>query len=130
MEEILGFAEQNFGTAWLAEELERTLRSCGVLLDLYDVGVVGREHEQFAVGKLVVNLFSELQAALLRHGDVAEEESGVEGSNASQTFGGRVDRLGLVAVRLKDHVESIGYQTVVVDNQNTLLHMTPRAQKP
>lgn len=105
----MGFAEQDLGAAGLAEEFEGELRPRGVLFDLYGVAGVGGEHEQLAAGHLALQRLGELQAVLARHGDIAEEESGGEGSSTSQTFCRGVNRFGLVAVGLKDQIESIGY---------------------
>ena len=123
----MGFAEECFGAAGFVEELERELGAGGVLLYLDVVAGVGGEHEEFALGHLMLNLFDELEAVLLGHGDVAEEELGGEGSGSGEAFGGGVDGLGFVAVGLEDESESIGDQAVIVDDQNTLFHETPRA---
>jgi len=75
----------------------------------------------------VVERLGELEAALLGHGDVAEKEAGGEGSSAGQAVGCGVDGFGLIAVDFEDQVESVGYQVVIIDDQYTLFHETPRA---
>ena len=50
LEEGLGFVEEEFGAAGLAEELEGAAGARNVLLDLDDVARVGGEHEELAVG--------------------------------------------------------------------------------
>ena len=65
---------------------------------------------------------------MLGHGDVAEEEAGDEGARAGEAVGRGVDGFGFVAVDFEDEVESVGYQVVIVDDQNTLFHETPRAE--
>jgi hypothetical protein len=76
----------------------------------------------------MVKRLGELEAVLLRHGDVAEKEAGDEGPGSGQAVGCRVDGFAFVAVGLKDEVESIGYKVVIVYDQYTLFHKTPRAQ--
>ena len=78
MEEGLGFVEEEFGAAGLAEELEGAAGARDVLLHLDRVAGVGGEHEEFAVGHDVVESFGELEAALAGHGDVAEQEAGAK----------------------------------------------------
>ena len=119
--------EEEFGAAGFAEELEGTAGAGDVLLDLYGVAGVGGEHEELAVGHLVVESFRELEAVLLGHGDVAKQQAGDEGPGACEAIGCRVDGFTLIAVGLKDEIESVGYKMVVVDDQNTLFHETPRA---
>ena len=94
---------------------------------LTDVAGVGGEHEELAVGHLVVERFGELETALLGHGDIAEEEAGSKGSGARQAIGCGVDGFGLIAVDFEDQIEGVGYQAVIVDDQYTLFHETPRA---
>jgi hypothetical protein len=127
LEEGLGFVEEELGAAGLAEELEGAAGARDVLLHLDDVARVRGEHEEFAVGQLVVEGFGELKAALLGHGDIAEKETGDERSRASQAVGCRVDGFGFIAVDFEDQIESVGYQVVIVDDQYTLFHETPRA---
>lgn len=123
----MGFVEEEFGAAGLAEELEGTAGAGDVLLDLDGVAGVGGEHEELAVGHLVVERFDELEAVLLGHGDVAEKEAGDEGPSAGQAIGCRVDGFAFVAVGLKDEIKGIGYKMIVVDDEYTLFHETPRA---
>jgi hypothetical protein len=127
LEEGLGFVEEEFGAAGFAEELEGAAGAGDVLLDLYGVAGVGGEHEELAVGHLVVESFRELEAVLLGHGDVAKQQAGDESPGACEAIGCRVDGFTLIAVGLKDEIESVGYKMVVVDDQNTLFHETPRA---
>ena len=63
----------------------------------------------------------------LGHGDVAEEEAGSKGSCTGQAVGCRVDGFGLIAVGFEDELKGVGYKMVVVDDQYTLFHETPRA---
>jgi hypothetical protein len=128
LEEGFGFVEEELGAAGLAEELERAAGARDVLLDLYGVAGIGGEHEELAVGHLVVKGLGELEAVLVGHGDVAEKEAGDEGSGAGQTISCRVDGFAFVAVGLKDEIEGIGYKVVIVYDQYTLFHKTPLAQ--
>jgi hypothetical protein len=127
LEEGLGFVEEQFGAAGFAEELEGAAGAGDVLLNFDDVAGVGGQHEEFAVGKLLVEGFGELQAALLGHGDVTEKEAGGEDARAGEAIGCGVNGFGFVAVDFEDQVESVGYQVVIVDDQYTLFHETPRA---
>ena len=104
----MGFAEEDFGAAGFVEELEGEVGAGGVLLYFDVVAGVGGQHEELALGHLVLDLFDELEAVFLGHGDVAEEEFGGEGSSAGEAFGGGVDGFGVVAVGLEDESESIG----------------------
>ena len=87
-----------------------------MLLHLDGVAGVGGEHEELAVGHLVVERFGELEAALLGHGDIAEEEAGSKCPGAGQAIGGRVDGFGFITVDFEDQIEGVGYQTVIVDD--------------
>jgi hypothetical protein len=127
LEEGLGFVEEEFGAAGFAEEFERAAGAGDVLLHLDGVAGVGGEHEEFEVGHLEVECLGELKAVLLGHGDVAEQEAGGEGPGAGQAIGCRVDGFALVAVRFEDQIKSVSYKVVVVDDQYTLFHETPRA---
>jgi hypothetical protein len=127
LEEGEGFVEEEFGAAGLGEELEGAAGARDVLLHLDRVAGVGGEHEEFAVGHDVVESLGELEAALAGHGDVAEEEAGSEGLCTRQAIGGRVDGFGLIAVNFEDELKGVGYKVVVVDDQYTLFHETPRA---
>ncbi len=88
---------------------------------------VGGKHEELAVGHLVMERFGELEAALLGHGDVAEEQAGSEGPGAGQAIGCGVNGFGLIAVYFENKLKGIGYKAVIVDDQYTLFHETPRA---
>jgi len=123
----LGFVEEEFGAAGFAEELEGAAGARDVLLDLDRVAGVGGEHQELAVGHDVVKRFGELEAVLLGHGDVAKEQGGIEGSGAGQAIGCRIDGFGFIAVYFEDQLKSVGYKTVIVDDQDTLFHETPRA---
>lgn len=127
LEEGLGFAEEELGAAGFAEELEVAAGAGDVLLDLGGVAGVGGDHEELAVRHLLVQRFGELEAALLGHRDVAEQEGGVEGAGAGEAVGGGVDGLAVVAVGLEDEIESVGYEMVIVDDEHALFHQTPRA---
>jgi hypothetical protein len=127
LEEGLGFVEEEFGAAGLAEEFERAAGAGDVLLHLDRVASVSGEHEELAVGHLEVECLGELQAVLLGHGDVAEEQAGSEGPGAGQAIGCRVDGFAFVAVGFEHKIQGIGYKVVVVDDQYTLFHETPRA---
>lgn len=120
--------EEEFGAAGFAEELEGTAGAGDVLLHLDVVAGVGGEHEELEVGHLVMQGFGELEAVLLGHGDVAEEEAGGEGTGEGEAFGGGVDGFGVVAVGFENELEGVCYKMVVVDDQNTLFHETPRAE--
>jgi len=109
LEEGVGFVEEEFGAAGLGEELEGAAGAGDVLLYLEGVAGVGGEHEELAVGHLAVESFGELEAALFRHGDIAEEQAGREGAGACEGFGRGVDGFGVVAVGFEDQLESIGY---------------------
>jgi hypothetical protein len=126
LEEVVGFAEEDFRAAGFVEHAEGAVHAGGVLLDFDGVAGVGGEHEELAVGQLALKCFSELQARLVGHGDIAEEEAGIEGASAGKTFGGGVDSFRLVPVGLEDEVKSIGDQTIVIDYENTLFHEVPR----
>ena len=127
LEEGLGFVEEEFGAAGLAEELEGAAGAGDVLLGLNDVAGVSGEHEELAVGQHVVERFGKLETALLGHGDIAEEEAGSKGPCAGQAIGSRVDGFGLIAVDSEDQIKGVGYKMVIVDDQYTLFHETPRA---
>jgi hypothetical protein len=75
----------------------------------------------------VVERFGELEAVLLGHGDVAEQEGGRKGLSPGQAIGCRVDGFGLIAVYFEDELKGVGYKVVIVDDQYTLFHETPRA---
>ncbi len=126
-EEGLGFAEEGLGAAGLAEELDGAPGAGGVLLHLDGVAGVGGEHEELAVRHFELNFFSELQACLFGHGDVAEKELGAVGAGPCEALGCGVNGFGVVTVDLKDESKGIGYQVVIIDDQNTLFHKTPRA---
>lgn len=128
LEEGLGFVEEEFGAAGFVEELEGAAGAGDVLLDLDGVAGVGGEHEELAVGHLVVEGLGELEAALLGHGDVAEKEAGAEGAGTGEAVGRGVGDFGLVAVGVEDQFEGICNQVIVVYDQDTLFHETPRAE--
>jgi hypothetical protein len=127
LEEGLGFVEEEFGAAGFAEELEGPAGARDVLLDLDRVAGVRGEHEELAVRHHVVECLGELEAALLGHGDVAEEEGGSKGSCAGQAISCRIDGFGFIAIGFEDELKGVGYKVVVVDDQYTLFHETPRA---
>ncbi len=127
MEEGLGFVEEEFGAAGLAEELEGAAGARDVLFDLNGIAGVRGKHEQLAVGHYVVERLGELEAVLFRHGDVAEEEGGRKGASAGKAIGCRVDGFGFITVYFEDELKGVGYKVVVVDDQDTLFHETPRA---
>lgn len=124
----MSFVEEEFGAAGLAEEFEGAAGSRDVLLDLDVVARIGGEHKELAVGHLEVERFGELQAALFGHGDVAKQQARGEGAGERETIGCGVDGLGIVPVGLEDEFESVGYQVIVVDDQYSLFHETPRTQ--
>jgi hypothetical protein len=128
LEEGLGFVEQKFGAAGFAEELEGAAGARDVLFHLGGVAGVGGEHEEFAVGHLEMEGLGELEAVLFGHGDVTEKETRGEGAGECEAVGCGVDGLGIVAVGFEDELESVCYKMVVVDDQNTLFHETPRAE--
>jgi hypothetical protein len=68
-----------------------------------------------------------LETVLLGHGDVAEKKARSKCPGAGQAIGCGVNGFTLVAVGLEDEIESIGYKAVIVDDQYTLFHETPRA---
>jgi hypothetical protein len=121
-EEGAGFEKEEFGTAGFVEELEGAIVAFGFEGDLIHVAGVGGEQEELAVGHLAMDFFSELKATFVGHGDVGEQEAGREGARTLETFLGGVGGFGVVAVGLEDEIESVGDQTVVVDDENTLLH--------
>ena len=123
----MGFVEEKLGAAGLAEELEGAAGARDVLLHLDGVAGVGGQHQELEVRHLVVEGLGELEAVLLGHGDVAEQEAGCEGSGAGQAIGCRVNGFALVAVGLEDKIESVGYKMIIVYDQYTLFHETPRA---
>jgi hypothetical protein len=128
LEKGLCLEEEEFGAAGLVEELEGAAGAGDVLLYLDGVAGVGGEHEELAVGHLMVEGLGELEAVLFGHGDVAEEESGSEGAGEGEAIGCGVDGFGLVTIGLEDKLEGVGYQLVVVDDEYTLFHETPRTQ--
>jgi hypothetical protein len=127
LEQGLGFVEEELGAAGFAEELEGAAGAGDVLLDLYSIAGIGGQHEELAVGHLEVKRLRELEAVLLGHGDVAKQQAGDEGPGACEAIGCGVNGFAFVAVGLKDEIESVGYKMVIVDDQNTLFHETPRA---
>jgi hypothetical protein len=127
LEEGLGFVEEELGAAGLAEEFQGAAGAGDVLLHLDGVAGVGGEHEELAVGHLVVECLGELQAVLLGHGDVTEEQAGSEGPGAGQAIGCRVDGFAFIAIGFEHKIESVGYKMVIIDDQYTLFHETPRA---
>jgi hypothetical protein len=127
LEEGLGFVEEELGAAGFAEEFEGAAGAGDVLLHLNRITGVSGQHEELAVGHLAVECLGELQAVLLGHGDVAEKEAGSEGPGAGQTIGCRVDGFAFIAVGFEYKIESVGYKMVIVDDQYTLFHETPRA---
>jgi hypothetical protein len=116
LEEGLGFVEEELGAAGFAEEFEGAAGAGDVLLHLDGVAGVGGEHQELEVGHLVVERLGELQAVLLGHGDVAEQEAGSEGPGTGQAIGCRVDGFALVAVGLEHKIKSVGYKMVVIDD--------------
>jgi hypothetical protein len=116
LEEGLGFVEEEFGAAGFAEELEGAFGARDVLLYLRGVAGVGGELEELAVGHLVIEGFGELEAVLVRHGDVAEKKAGDKGAGAGEAVGRGVDGFGFVTVGFEDEVESVCNQMVVVDD--------------
>jgi hypothetical protein len=127
LEEGLGFVEEEFGAAGFTEKFQGAAGAGDVLLHLDGVAGVGRQHEELEVRHLVVEGLGELQATLLGHGDVAEEQAGSEGPGAGQAIGCRVDGFAFIAIGFEYKIESVGYKMVIIDDQYTLFHETPRA---
>jgi hypothetical protein len=128
LEEGVGFVEEEFGAAGFAEELKGAAGAGDVLLHLDVVAGVGGEHEELTVGHLEMEGFGQLEAALFGHGNVAEQEAGREGAGEGEAVGCGVNGFGFVAVGFEDELESVCYKMIVVDDQNTLFHETPRAE--
>lgn len=121
-DEVESFAEEEFGATGFAEELEGPSGTRGLLLGLGDIASVGGEHEKFTLRHFMLNGFGEFEAVLFGHGDVAEEEDGIEGAGALEAVCGRVNGFGFVAVCAKDPVESVGDEVIVIDDKYTLFH--------
>jgi hypothetical protein len=128
LEEGLGFVEEQFGAAGFAEELEGAAGAGDMLFDLERVAGVGGEHQELAVGHLEMEGLGELKAVLIGHRDVAEKQTGGEGAGEGKTIGCRVHSFRFVSVGLEDQFEGVCYKVIVVDDQYTLFHETPRAE--
>ena len=88
LEQVVDFAEEEFGATGLIEELEGELRASGLLLHFQSIAGIGGEHKQLALRHFILNGFSELEAVFSGHGDVAEEEAGSEGPGAIEAVYG------------------------------------------
>jgi hypothetical protein len=88
------------------------------------VGVEAGEDEDAAVRELAVYLVDEKEAVLAGHGDVAEQEVGLELAGLVQGMICRVSSLRVEAALLEDHREGVGYYMFVVYDQDSL-HSAP-----
>ena len=124
-EEGVGFAEEIGGLAGLGEDADGLAQTLGVLLDGGEVGVEAGEHEDAAVGQLAIDLLHEEETVFAGHGDIAEEEIGLEGACGVERFLGRVGSSGFEAVFAEDEGEGVSYQTFIIDDKNTLHDVPP-----
>jgi hypothetical protein len=116
------FLQEEFRTAGLGEELEGLLHLQRLLFYKEGIGGVGGEHEQATGGQFMLQASDKLETGFFRHGDVAEDERGRKSPRAFHSFGRGVGDLGVKAIGLKDEMEGVGDESVVVHNQNTLFH--------
>jgi len=96
----------------------------GGFVDGRVVGVEAGEDEDAAVGEFAVYLVDEKEAVLAGHGDVAEQEVGLELAGLVQGMVCGVSSLRVEAALLEDHREGVGYYLFVVYYQNSL-HSAP-----
>jgi hypothetical protein len=119
-----GFAEEIVGVDGFGEDAYGASEAVGGLADGLVVGVEAGEHEDAAGGELAVYLVDEEEAVLAGHGDVAEQEVGLEFAGLVQGVIGGVRGPCMKAALLEDHRECVGYYMFVVYYQDTL-HSAP-----
>jgi len=119
-----GFAQEVVGVNGFGEDSYGAGETFGGLADGAVIGVEAGEDEDAASGELAVYLVDEEEAVLAGHGDVAEQEVGLELAGLVQGVIGGVRGPCMKAALLEDHRESVGYYMFVVYYQDTL-HSAP-----
>jgi hypothetical protein len=119
-EERGGFAEEQIGLAWLGEDAYRPGQTCDVLLHGGEVRVEAGEEEDAAVGQFSAYLLHKMEAVFAGHGDVTEEEIGLEVARGGERLVGRVCGPGLEAALAKDERNGVCYQTFIVDDKYSI----------
>jgi hypothetical protein len=96
-------AEEFDGIAGLGEDSDGARHLAGLLADDGKIGlVVAGEDEDVAGGELPGDKLHELQAAETGHGDVAEDEFGIEGAGGGESLLAAVGYAGIETVLAKD----------------------------
>jgi hypothetical protein len=119
-----GFAEELLGVDRFGEDTDAARQAKGGFVDGLVIGVEAGEDEDAAVGEFAVYLVDEEEAVLAGHGDVAEQEVGLELVGLIEGVIGGVSSSREETALPKDHRECVGYYMFVVYYQDTL-HSTP-----
>lgn len=109
-----GFGENSYGAG----------ETFGGLADGVVIGIEAGEDEDAAGGEFAAYLVDEEETVFAGHGDVAEQEVGLELAGLVQGVIGGVSSPCMEAALLEDHRESVGYYMFVVYYQDTL-HSSP-----
>jgi hypothetical protein len=115
-----GFAKKLGWLAGLGEDADRTAELDGLLAHTFEVGVKAGKDEDAAAWQLPRHVVDQVETVASGHGDVAEQEMGGKRSGADQGLVRGINSLRFKAALSEDERECVGYETVIVNDQDAL----------
>jgi hypothetical protein len=115
-----GFAKKLGWLAGLGQDADRTAKLDGLFAHTFEVGVKAGKDEDAAAWQLPRHVVDQVEAVASGHGDVAEQEMGAKRSGADQGIVRGINRLCFKAALFEDERECVGYETVIINDQDSL----------
>jgi hypothetical protein len=115
-----GLAQQLRRLAWFGENAYRPGKLTGLLTHILQVGVEAGENKDAAAWQLERHVLDQIETIAPRHRHVAKQKMGSKGSRTDQGLIRGVNGLGFKPILAKDKGQGIGYQTIIVNDQNSL----------
>jgi hypothetical protein len=121
-----GFAKKLGRLARFGEDADTAREFAGLLAHALQVGVEAGQNQNPAAWKLARHVVDKGKSVALGHGDVAKQKIGGEDSSTEKSLLRRVDSFGFKAVLVEDKRKRVGYQMVIVNDQDSLHEALPR----